>query len=537
MAKTLKFKYPGIKKIKIPKRDIDFCGVNNGIDIIVKYLPSILRKHKDNRIKIKYLYDYYLGDQDISEKRRLYNKDAKNNNQVAENHANRQVNFKTGFTTSEKRDYAHKSDSHSNDITFLDRYFTDCDFFAKDKDLKEWIFATGIGTTYTSPRTDIIVGNENKFKFKTKDEGFDINKEAPFSFDVVEPMDNFVVYSSVRGENPLFCVSLVQVEAKDSVYYNGDVDYEYMLYIETRYARFTAKCDRYFDNVKNITLEVVKAFHDMPMVEHSINNARLGIVELNRDNFNCINTLVSNALDMVVDGANVIMVFKNTDIDQKTIDEMKSKGAIILHDVQDNKNNSEAKLETIRIEINFAGLNSFYEERLTQTYDIPGVPLASGQVTSGGDTGQARLLGGGWNNAYIIVKNDITSLLRGDYAVLKSILAICKQIPNCPVNDLYASQIDIKYHINQNDNLLVKAQSISQLYAINMPKEEILKTTGLFSDICTVANKWEKEDLLAKQKANEVAIAKANTQIVNDNGNEKSKEKDKNLNNGNTSKE
>lgn len=537
MAKSLKFAYSGIKKIKIPSKDSDFVDVNECIKIFDKYMPSILEQHQKNRKKIVYLYEYAFGDQDISEKRRLYNKDNQNNNKVIENHAYRQVSFKTGFITSEKRDYTNKNDTQNNGTTYLDRYFTDCDFFTKDNDLKEYIFATGIGVTYQAPRTDIIVEEtdlntkETTFRYKNKKDGFDIETECPVDFNVVDPADNFVVYSSIRGENPLFCVSLVQVGNDDDIY--DATNYKYELYIETRYASYKAKCDKNFGGYDGLQLDTPKVFNDMPMIEHSVNQKRIGIVELNRDLFNSINTLVSNATDMIVDGANVIMVFKNTDIDQATINDMRNKGAIILHDVQDNKNNSEAKLETITIAIPFDGLNEFYEQRLTQAYDIAGVPLASGTVTSGGDTGQARLLGGGWNNAYVIIKKDIVSLLKGDYAVLKSFLKICQLVPDCPIKDLAASQIDIKYHINQSDNLLVKAQSIAQLYSVNMPKSAILKSTGLFSDIAALSNEWEQKDKDAYEK--KLQLEKLSTKVDDKTGGDN--DVDTKNNDGNNSQE
>lgn len=510
------FGLPGIQKITIPKQDFDFADTKKAIQVLTKYMPSILSKHRFNRQKILYCRNYALGLQDITEKKRLYNKDSKNNNQITENHAFRQSTFKTGFITSEKRDYAHKSDSKCNDMKYLDRYLTDCDFFAKDKDLKEWVFQTGIGVTYTCPRTDIIVGTkETGFHYKTLDEGFDIEYEAPFTFDVLDPSENFVVYSSVRGGEPLLAVSIVQVEKRDAVA-NGKPEYEYLLYIESKYARYKAYCDKGFNGFKDIKLELIKSFQDMPMVEHFTNSARLGLVELNRDLFNAINLIVSNTIDLIIDNTNVIMVFKNTDITQELIDDMKNKGALIIKDTQDNKNSSEAKLDIIRVEIPFDGLNSFHEERLVQSYDLAGVPLASGQVTSGGDTGQARLLGGGWNNAYIIIKNDITSLLRGDYAVLKSILKICKEIPSCSIRSITTSQIDIKYHINQSDNLLVKAQSIAQLHGVNLPKEEILKVTGLFSDICSVAQKWETVEKEKTKQAQKLAEQNANNGKTDD---------------------
>ena len=86
MAKTFKFSYSGIAKIKIPKDDADFSDAKKCMQILDDYLPSILQQHKKNRLKIKYLYEYAFGNQDISEKKRLYNKDAKNNNILVENH-------------------------------------------------------------------------------------------------------------------------------------------------------------------------------------------------------------------------------------------------------------------------------------------------------------------------------------------------------------------------------------------------------------------------------------------------------------------
>ena len=81
-------------------------------------------------------------------------------------------------------------------------------------------------------------------------------------------------------------------------------------------------------------------------------------------------------------------------------------------------------------------------------------------------------------------------------------LAICATVPNCPINELSANQIDIKYRINQNDNLLVKAQSLNQLWQANFPYEEAVKASGLFSDSVTVAKKWQSQDEKAKAQSN-----------------------------------
>lgn len=495
------FKFKGIKRIEIPKVDDDFVGGDYGREIIEKYLPQILATHSENAKKIKYLYEYSLGQQDILTKGRLYKKDKKNNHKIVENHAYRQITFKRGFLTGDHREYTHKSDTDSDDLIYLDRYFTDCKFFSKDKDLKDWVYATGIGVTHTAPRIDIIVDDgideltkTNKVRYARKEEGFDIEYNAPFTFSTIDPSENFVVYSSRFDKHPLFCVSIASVDVG-----NGKtIEIKNEIHIETRYASFIVNSNQKYSAFEELQFEGAKTLKYLPLIEYSINRSRIGLVELNKDIFNLVNTINSSIVDMTVDKSNVILVFKNTDIDAQTVEEMNEAGAIIISDSEQARQGSSADLDTITIEIPFDGLNKFTETQLTASYDIAGVPLASAQITSGGDTGQARLLGGGWNNAYIVINDDINSLLGSDYDELALILMLCRQVPNCPLNELQASQIDIKYRINQNDNFVNKTQGIMNLYSVNMPKDEIVKASGLFGDVTTVTKKWEQADKDAK---------------------------------------
>lgn len=499
--KIPEFDFRGIKRIEIPKFDSDFSGNDYGLSIIKKYLPNILATHKKNSEKIEFLYDYFLGKQDILCKERRYKTDQYNNNKIIENHANRQVEFKVGFLTGEQRDYTHKADSDSDDLIYLDRYFTDCNFFPKDKTLKKWIYATGIGVTHTTPRTDIIVSDgideltgSRRTRYLNANEGFDVNYNAPFNFSVLNPKDNFVVYSSSFEKEPLFCVSIVDVDIsteRDVAPVLGK-----QMLIETRYASFIVRSDNQFITFywNNGEVKVVpKTLRYLPMIEYSINEDRIGIVELNRNLFNSINTFRSAVADMTVDSANAILVFKNVDIESEEVQAMKKAGAIIISDANNARQGSSADLKTITMEIPFEGLNAYIDQLLQNCYDIAGVPLASGQVTSGGDTGQARLLGGGWNNAYIVINNDITTLKGFDYEELKLILLLCKQVPNCPLDKLFASQIDINYRVNQNDNFLVKTQGMQNLYSMHMPLEFILKVSKLSNDIKTDSKKWQEE--------------------------------------------
>lgn len=524
------FEYKGIKRITIPKMDSDFLASDFGWSIIKKYLPNILATHKKNADKIKFYYNYFLGEQDILAKIRQHEVNADNNNKEIENHANRQVEFKTGFLCGERRDYTHKADSDSDDLIYLDRYFTDCNFYSKDSDLKEWIYATGIGATYTEPRTDIIISDgidsitgKDILRYATKGDGYDIENEAPFNFDCVSPVENFVVYSSARNREPLFCVSYVDVEIDiDGI--SQEIGKE--IIVETRYASFRFKANNVFSMFywdKETDVEVrQKILKYLPIIEFSVNKDRIGIIEKNRSSFNTINLIRSSVNDMVVDNANAILVFKNVDIESSEVKEMRKAGAIIISDSQTARGGGTADLKSITIEIPFNDLTTYVEHITQNCYDIAGVPLASGQVTSGGDTGQARLLGGGWNNAYVIIHKEIQKLLEYDYEQLKLILMLCKQVPNCPLDDIFASQIDINYRVNQNDNLLVKAQAMKDLYDIHMPTEFILKVGGLSNDIKTDNKDWianinafnQQQEKLENNKTTETVTVDKNTTVA-----------------------
>lgn len=524
--KIPEFDFKGIKRIEIPKKDVDFANTSDyGFAIIKKYLPNIISTHNANREKIDFLYNYFLGEQDILWKERPHKVDRFNNNRIVENHANRQVEFKVGFLTGETRDYTHKSDSDSDDLIYLSRYFTDCNFFAKDKGVKKWIYTTGIGATYTAPRTDIILTetseNGNRVtRYATKEDGYDVNYEAPFKFELLDPRENFVVYSTDYGKEPLFCVSIVDVDRSGA----DEVPLTMKeIHIETRYASFIIESDSKYTtyswtDVNGVVRVTPKLLRYLPIIEYSVNDDRMGIIEKNRSLLNSINTFRSAVADMTTDSANAILVFKNVDIEAEDVEAMKEAGAVIISDSQNARQGSTADLDTIKLEVPFEGLNQYIDQLLQNCYDIAGVPLASGQVTSGGDTGQARLLGGGWNNAYIIANNDITTLKGFDYEELKLILQLCREVPNCPLNELYASQIDINYRINQNDNFLVKTQGMRYLYEMNMPLEFILKVSKLSNDIKTDAKNWQDRIDSLQAIGAEASFENTITPTAKDNG-------------------
>jgi len=239
-------------------------------------------------------------------------------------------------------------------------------------------------------------------------------------------------------------------------------------------------------------------FKDLPLVEKYFHRQKISITELGLTIQNAIDLLTSGSLDAFIDNANSILALMNVDIDSETTEKkleafqkMKKSGLFLL---KTNNPAAPADIKQLSNSINHKDINVKYENLIKVMYDTVGVPLSSGNVTSGGDTGQARLLGNGWENAYTIILKDIRSLIRADKKLLKKMLAICKFSPKTKdIIQLNESEIEIKYNINRSDNLLVKTQSLQNLRDVNMPLETSLQMVGIVSDPHSVATEWQRE--------------------------------------------
>ncbi len=484
--------FAGIEKIELPYTVNDLT-----LEIVQDNLSAILSQHGRNAKKISYLLDYVDGaHQDIYDKTRKFETDESHNNKIIENHADALVSFKEGYLLGDKREFSQKSDVQTDDLIYLERYLCDSDFYSQDLIIKHNVYATGIATSFIQPRTDIIKKEkDNVSRYKTLDEGYDIDNDSPFLYEALDSRFNAVVYSDRVGqkEKDLFCFNISFIKENNS-----------RKKIITVYTReWTAKFDACCKYIPGSYIETPSQYKELPMVEHSLNKSRIGIIEKVLDPLNAINLVVSNEADNIVDVVNQILVFLNCEIDEDTLREAYKKGAIAVPSTAFG----QASVDKIAIDLKHSEINVFFEQLLTRCYDICGVPLASANVTSGGDTGQARLLGGGWTNAYTIIKRDIIAFESADRDVLRKMLLICKQNPLNKVDKLSINQIDIKYNVNMSDNLLVKTQSLQNLVDAGLPYEDILKAINLWSDTKTVAKRW-RENVTAQSDQGQIDESK-----------------------------
>lgn len=474
----LDFKYAGVKKITLPLKPEQITP-----QAVSKNFSSVISAHQENARKIKYLLNFVDGEfQPIDNKTRKFESAEEHNNKTKMNHAYALVTFKEGFILGEPREFAQKSEIMTDDLKYLDKFLTDINFFSKDLQIKHNMYATGIATSYVMPRTEIIMDlGDGRARYKTKEEGYDADNDSPFLYECIDSQSNAVVYSSYigqEGDGTLFCFNQYEEVSE-----NNRTRQFYKVFAHG----WTCVFDDKYKPILSTYKESNPYYDYLPMVEHSYNFRRIGIVEMVYDLLNNINTIISCSIDNIVDVVNQILVFINCEIENADkLIEMLEKGAVMLPPTYNN----DPKIDKISLEVNHEKINILLEQILTRCYDIVGVPLASANVTSGGDTGEARLLGGGWTNAYTIIKRDILAMQESDRAILKRFIDIAKLNPANKLNEVSPNQVDIKYNINMTDNLMSKTQGIQNLVDVNMPFEDILRAVPLFGDVKTVASRW-----------------------------------------------
>lgn len=154
----------------------------------------------------------------------------------------------------------------------------------------------------------------------------------------------------------------------------------------------------------------------------------------------------------------------------------------------------------------------FYERIFNNMLSIAGIPSKNDKA-SGGDTGQARLLGEGWTMADERAKQDEQAFKQSEKDMLKLVLTICKGLTASEIKTLTLKNIDIKFTRNKSDNMLVKSQSLQNMLEAGVAPSVAFNVSGLFSDstdVVTQSMAFYGEDYY-KSKNNSSAKVENNT--------------------------
>lgn len=444
-------------------------------NLLAEYIPTIVSVHETNKKRTRYLWDYYLGIQDIKDKEKKTRTDI--NNKKVENWAFAIIDFKKAWQLGNPIQYVMLNSSSNDEIEKLNSFVRYQNKESKDQLIYEDILATGRGFRYQSGKTI----NEDD--------------ESPFEIENIDRDTCEVVYSNGIGHEQLFSVIITDME---KVIKTADEE-KVKPYVEiTIYLRNKKLVCTYMDG----KVEWVRGYQPLILNEHLIteyyvNRDRISLIEVGKDLFDGINQLESLDSDDMEQFVNAIMVFTNAEVDEEGLKEINELGAVNIKSTE----NKKASVELLQNRLNASDTQVFYTRLLTALHQILGIPMATdtGSVTSG-DTGKAKMTGQGYTSAGIRAKTDETMFKACDFNSLKVLLKICRSSEKSGINTLKATQLDNKMNRDMSDNLLVKTQGLMNLLSAGVPKEYAVPIVNLFSDSTAVVQEMEKTAKLAEIK-------------------------------------
>ena len=484
----------GIPQIKIPIRPSELS-----IEKVEPYLSSVFDQFTVNATKIKNDYDFYCLSHPIEQKVRAHD-DTEVNNIVLIPDIKYMVDWKAGYTCGNPIKYAQSKTIETDDISYLNNHIRNSNKRTVDKDVVVWSYAVGKGYYFIEPKSNAV----------------NVSYEAPYELYCRDADTCTKVYSAFGRNSELFDICYTKVQEvidghkKDIEYY--DIYFPSTLY--TYKVEYGTKPVRVSEQTRGLN-------KPLPLVEKRFNRDGIGLVAMGKSMQNAVDKLVSNGLDHVEDIVNQIIVYKNCelgeDVDEQSYNHragMKN-GCLVLNSASKE---FPADVDTLKTELNLSEVRELFSVINENFHATLGVPMAMSSTNSGGTTKSGSEVANGYDNAYNHALNDVNSFLEADQELLEKILWICKNTAGNKIDNIEASEIEIKYSLNLTDNILTKTQSYVNLTQAGVPPTIALR-------ICKLSNDPEAEGKLIEQYADEKARRVAEQQAsMSQNNNNNSQE-------------
>nr|DAQ81426.1 MAG TPA: Portal [Caudoviricetes sp.] len=416
---------------KIAYTDVETITVNN----VVKVIGDCIGVFYWNKPIIKYLWDYYKGDQPVLYRRKTANQDI--TNYVCENHAYEIVQFKTGQTYGEPIQYVSRSkDENINAaVDKLNDYMADANKHEKDIKGGEWQSATGTSFKAAQPKKG----------------------DVPLRIVAPTPMNTFVIYNR-STEEPVLAVQELRDEDGNwyKLAFSGTMSFTIV-----------------DSTVKSAKLHT---YEEIPIVEFPNNHERLSDIELVIGMLDAINNMQSNRMDSIQQFVEYWVKFVNCEIDEDTFKKMKESHALTVKSI--NKDN-KSDVEIMTQELNQTQCQVAKEDLWDNVQSILAIPNKNNNNT-GGDSQGAVELRNGWDFSKSRAKLKDPLVKSAEKRLAKVVLNILRDSGN----DLKLSTRDFDVQINHSpqDNMYTKAQTLLLLLQAGIHPLVAIKTVGLWAD-------------------------------------------------------
>lgn len=402
---------------------------------VVKVVGSCIGTFNANKPVIRYLWNYYKGDQPIRYRKKVSRDDIIN--KIVENHAYEFVQFKTGQTYGEPVQYISRRDDEriNKRVDELNDYMIDADKQMKDIASGEW--QSAVGTSYKAAQK--------------------ANGDIPFRIVSPTPLNTFVIYSK-QTEEPLLSVQELTDEEGKS----------YKLC-------FSENMEFVIKNGKLIDWKL-HAFGGIPIVEYPNNAERISDIELVIDILDAMNNMQSNRMDAIEQFVQSWVKFVNCDVDEEQFQKMKMLGALVVKSNNGSENKADVDIMTQELSQTESQVakGDLWDNALT----ILAIP--NKQTNTGGDTQGAVELRNGWDFSKTRAKLKDPFVKSSEKRLAKVILNILR----ISGNDLGITTRDFDVQINHSptDNLVVKCQALQYLLQCGIHPLVAIKTIGLWGD-------------------------------------------------------
>lgn len=416
---------------KIAYTNVDTITANN----VVKVIGSTIGVFNWNKPVIKYLWNYYKGDQPVLYRTKLSNEDIIN--KIVENHAYEIVQFKVGQTYGEPIQFiSHKDDEAINKaVDILNDFMADANKQEKDIKAGEWQSATGTSFKAVQPK----------------------NGDVPFRIVAPTPMNTYVVYNE-STEEPM----LVVQELKDE-----DGNWYKMAFSDTMSFRIVDS---------KVAEAKLHTYGEIPIVEFPNNHERISDIELVIGMLDAINNMQSNRMDNIQQFVEYWVKFVNCDVDEEQFEKMKMNHALVVKSI--NKDN-KSDVDIMTQELNQTQCQVAKDDLLDNLQAILAIPNRESQ-NSGGDTQGAVSLRAGWDFSKTRAKQKDPIVKSAE----KRLAIVTLNVLRLAGNDLKLSPRDFDVQINHSplDNLYTKTQALAQMLQAGINPRIAVATCGLWGD-------------------------------------------------------
>ena len=427
---------------------------------LIQILFDALNIHRINVHDMKYLLDYYKGQQDILKRNAPSTSDI--NNKVVLNYAHSSIRDIIGYTFGKPIQFIPRKTKYKQEIEKLSDIFEYENVSTTDNEVATFAGICGLGYMCTLP---------------SKDLNSDSMPDIPISINNLDVLTTFVIQSSSIGH-----------PVRLSCTYWTDKKYTYFtVFTDTQIFYIKSAGNGTLSSTRNEIVEDVNILGLNPIQIVENNNFLMGDFEVAISVLNALNQIASDSVNDVENVIKSLLVIINSELEGKTEDVKKNR---VLELLGAPGTNVDAKFLYQQLDsLGIGNLREYLEEAYKTIIGIPDRKTRGG---GGGDTGDAVKLRDGWADIEIVARikeNYFKMAKKKQIAVAIKILQILGLIKY----DLKTIDVDVKFSRNKNDNLQVKAQSFSTLHSTKaLDPADALEMCDLTTDVVEVTKRGEK---------------------------------------------